>query len=58
MQESTFSNVKVLVLPIITWVMYRTVFIWRIGKYFREQNTKHIKYTRDIIMRRWRTFLI
>lgn len=43
MQESTFSILfKVLLLPIIMWVIFSTVLVWRLDKYFREQKTEHI----------------
>lgn len=39
MQESTFSILfKVLVLPIIMWVIFSTVLVWRLDK----QKTEHI----------------
>lgn len=43
MQESTFSILfKVLVLPIIMWIIFSTVLVWRLDNYFREQKTEHI----------------
>lgn len=43
MQESTFSILfKVLLLPIIMWVIFSTVLVWRLDKYFREHKTEHI----------------